>query len=71
MFPRVLGVVLIVGGVSYLIDVLAVFLASQLGEAIHSFLAIPPTIAEVCMLGYLLVRGVKSGPAPLAQLLPG
>jgi hypothetical protein len=59
MFPKALGVVLIVGGVSYLVDVLAAFLAPDLGKQIHGFLAIPPTIAEVWMLGYLLVKGVK------------
>jgi len=60
MFPRALGVVLIVGGVSYLVDVIARFLVPNFGEAIHSFLAIPPTIAEISMVGYLLVKGVKT-----------
>ena len=59
MFPKVLGVVLIVGGVCYLVDMLALFLVPDFGEKISSFLAIPPTIAEIWMLGYLLVKGVK------------
>jgi hypothetical protein len=59
MFPKVLGVVLIVGGVSYLLDMLAAFLVPDVGKQIHSFLAIPPTIAEIWTLGYLLVKGVK------------
>jgi hypothetical protein len=59
MFPKALGVVLIVGGVSYLVDMLAAFLVPDLGKQIHAFLAIPPTIAEIWTLGYLLVRGVK------------
>jgi hypothetical protein len=59
MFPKALGVVLIVGGVSYLLDMLAAFLVPDLGTQIHGFLAIPPTIAEIWMLGYLLVKGVK------------
>lgn len=59
MFPKVLGAVLIVGGASYLIDMLALFLVPDLGGSIHGFMAIPPTIAEVWMLGYLLVKGVR------------
>jgi hypothetical protein len=59
MFPKALGVVLIVGGVSYLVDMLAAFLIPHVGTQIHGFLAIPPTIAEIWMLGYLLVKGVK------------
>ena len=59
MFPKALGVVLIVGGVSYLVDMLAAFLVPDVGTHIHGFLAIPPTVAEIWMLGYLLVKGVK------------
>jgi hypothetical protein len=59
MFPKALGVVLVVGGVAYLVDLLAAFLAPDVGTQIHGFLGIPPTIAEIWMLGYLLVRGVK------------
>ena len=60
MFPKALGVVLIVGGVCYLVDMLAAFLVPDLGKQIHGFLAIPPTIAEVWMVGYLLIKGVKA-----------
>jgi len=59
LFPKALGVVLIVGGVCYLVDMLAAFLVPDLGTQIHAFLAIPPTIAEIWMLGYLLVKGVN------------
>ena len=60
LFPRALGVVLVVGGVSYLVDMLAAFLAPDVGAQIHGFLAIPPTIAEVWMLGYLCAIGVRT-----------
>ncbi|MCX6050318.1 MAG: DUF4386 domain-containing protein [Chloroflexi bacterium] len=59
LFPKALGVVLIVASVAYLVDLLAAFLAPDFGATIHGFLAIPPTIAEVWMLGYLLVKGVR------------
>lgn len=59
MFPKALGITLIVGGTSYLVDMLALFLFPELGETIHGFLGIAPTIAEVWMLGYLLIKGVR------------
>lgn len=62
MFPRALGIVLIVAGASYLVDLLVAFLVPDLGKQIHGVLAIPPTIAEVWMLVYLLVKGVKVTP---------
>jgi hypothetical protein len=39
---------------------LAAVLDPEFGEKIHGFLAIPPTIAEVWVLGYLLVIGVRT-----------
>ena len=68
MFPKALGVTLIVGGVCYLVDVLALFLVPNLGVRIHGFLAIPPTLAEVWMVLYLLIKGVRDptpGAAPV------
>lgn len=59
LFPRALGVVLVVACVAYLVDLLAAFLAPALSGSIHGFLAIPPTIAEVWLLVYLLVKGVR------------
>jgi hypothetical protein len=60
MFPKALGVLLIVGGVSYLVDMLALFLVPDFGEKISAFVLIPSEIAEIWMLGYLLVIGVKT-----------
>jgi hypothetical protein len=65
MFPKPLGVVLIVGGACYLVDMLALFLVPAIGDRINLFLIIPPTVAEVWMVGYLLVKGVKV-PVPAA-----
>jgi hypothetical protein len=61
LFPKALGVVLIVAAVCYLVDVLAQFLVPDFAARIHTFVAvIPPTIAEVWMVLYLLVRGVRA-----------
>lgn len=59
MFPKVLGVMLSVGGICYVVDMLALFLVPAVGAKISSFLVIPPTIAEIWMVGYLLVKGVN------------
>jgi Domain of unknown function (DUF4386) len=60
MFPKALGVALIVGGGCYLVGMLAVFLVPTSGERINTIITIPCTVAEVWMLGYLLVFGVRS-----------
>jgi len=60
MFPRWLGVLLIVGGVCYLVDVLAAFLVPDVGQNIHTFIVIPSAIAEIAMVVYLLVIGVRT-----------
>src|SRR5688572_9378688 len=59
MFPRALGVVLIVGGAVYLVDMLLKFLVPDFAATVTAFLIIPFTVAEVWMLVYLLWKGVK------------
>jgi Domain of unknown function (DUF4386) len=59
-FPKALGVVLIVAGACYLVDVFAAFLVPDFGKAIHGYITIPSIIAEVWTLGYLLVIGVNT-----------
>ena len=58
-FPKSLGVLLIVGAAGYLVDMLAAFLVPDFGKAIHGYITIPSAIAEVSMVVYLLVIGVK------------
>ena len=60
VFPRALGVVLVAATVSYLVDVLVAFLAPDLAKQAHPLLVIVPIIAEVWLLGYLLMKGVRS-----------
>ena len=59
-FPKWLGVLLIVGGACYLVDLLALFLVTDIDQKIHTFLVIPSAIAEISMVLYLLVIGVKT-----------
>ena len=58
-FPKWLGVLLIVGGACYLVDLFAQFLVPDFGKEIHSFIWIPSALAEISMVVYLLVIGVR------------
>ncbi len=73
LFPKALGVALVVTTVSYLVDVLAAFLAPDLAKQFHPFLSIAPIIAEVWLLLYLLVKGVRvpAQAIPAVSPLPG
>jgi hypothetical protein len=68
MFPKALGVVLVVGAGCYLMDLLAAFLVPDISQRIHTFVVIPSAIAEISMVGYLLVIGVTT-PRPAARNL--
>jgi hypothetical protein len=59
-FPKWLGILLIAGGVCYLVDLLALFLVPDFDTVIHGFITIPSAIAEITMVLYLLVIGVRS-----------
>ena len=60
LFPRALGVLLVAATVCYLVDLLVAFLAPDLGRQIHGSVVIVPAIAEIWMVLYLLVMGVRS-----------
>lgn len=60
LFPRWLGALLVVGGICYLVDLLAAFLVPAFGQQIHAFVVIPCAVAEISMVVYLLAVGVKS-----------
>jgi hypothetical protein len=60
MFPRWLGVLLSAGGVCYIVDLLALFLLPDVGPKVHQFVVIPSAIAEISMVMYLLIIGVRN-----------
>ena len=68
-FPKALGATLIVGGACYLVDMLTAFLLPDIGKAIHGYVNIVSAIAEIWMVGYLLVIGVKMS-TPRERLVP-
>ena len=59
LFPKALGVTLVVGAGCYLVDLLLKFLAPGIGGP-AALVVIPSAVAEVWMLGYLLAIGVKA-----------
>jgi hypothetical protein len=59
-FPKWLGPLLILGGICYILDLLAAFLFPAFSQKIHAIVVIPSAVAEVSMVLYLLIIGVKS-----------
>ncbi len=60
LFPRALGVALVVGGAGWIAGSLAGLVDPVSGEAFNRSAMMLPTIAEVWLLGYLLIKGVRS-----------
>jgi hypothetical protein len=55
-----LGVLLVVGSACYLADLLAQFLVPDFSQNIHVLFSVVAAIAEISMVLYLLVIGVKT-----------
>ena len=71
-FPKVLGVLLIVGGVGYVVDLFVQFLAPGVAEVIEAFVVAPAAVGELWFVAWLLVKGVPvAEPAPRVQALAG
>ncbi|MFC2055097.1 DUF4386 domain-containing protein [Chloroflexota bacterium] len=63
--PRILGVLLIIGGFGYLIDTFALLLLpnDEAYEAISTLLILPTAIGELLLALWLLIKGVKVEPS--------
>ena len=59
-FPKALGVALVVASGCYLVDMLAAFIAPGFDQAIHTLIVIPCAVAELWMVAYLVIVGVRS-----------
>lgn len=60
--PMTIGWLLVTGGVGYVIDVLAHFLAPQLSPTLTPIATAPSGIAEIALIFWLLVKGAKEQP---------
>lgn len=58
LFPKALAGVLVLETICYLIDLLAAF--TEFGRMIHGFVVIPCAVAEIWMVFYLLIIGVRT-----------
>jgi hypothetical protein len=58
-FPKVLGVILIVGCFSYLVALFVRALAPDIGDSISPFASAVQAVTELSFLVWLLVKGVK------------
>lgn len=59
-FSRPLGFLLIVAAGCYLVDLLTAFLVPDFSKLIHTYVVIPCAVAEIWMVLYLLVIGVRT-----------
>jgi hypothetical protein len=60
LFPKWLGILLIVGGICYLVDLFAAFLLPRPDQRIHAVILIPSALSEISTVIYLLTFGVKT-----------
>ncbi|MBQ1075830.1 DUF4386 domain-containing protein [Micromonospora sp. C31] len=58
-FPKVLGVLLMVGCLGHLVDVFARFLAPDFGADISPFVMTAAAVAELSFIAWLLIRAVR------------
>jgi hypothetical protein len=65
--PRPLGWILIAGGVGYVLSAFAGYLLPGAG-AVADILTVPASIGEFWMIGYLLIRGIRTEKRPTAAL---
>lgn len=57
--PKLLGVLLAVGGVGYLVDLFAQFLAPGTAERLAPFVLTPAAVGEMLFVAWLVVRAVR------------
>ena len=74
LFPKALGIVLVLATISYLAGSLTAFLSPSLELQVKPVLIVAPLVGEIWMVLYLLVKGVKSGRQtdrpPVTELMP-
>jgi hypothetical protein len=62
-FPRGLAALLVIGAAGYLVDLAARIAIPTVGGELSPFAVLPAIVGELWMVGYLLVKGVRSGAA--------
>lgn len=57
--PRILGVLLIIGGACYVVDITAFILFPDAEPTIAAIIGLPQAVGEVSMVAWLLIKGVR------------
>lgn len=70
VFPRALSVLLMLGTVCYAADALLRFMAPDLANVSANVFVLPEILSEVSLLGYLLIKGVRTPRPNGARLAP-
>jgi hypothetical protein len=70
LFPKPLGIALVVATGCYLVATFAAFLVPDISKGVLAIITSPSVIAEVWVVGYLLVVGVRTA-KPGEHVLPG
>jgi hypothetical protein len=64
--PRILGIILIAGGIGYVLSAMLTATIETLPTTIADALVLPATVGELWTVGYLLIRGIRSENSPAA-----
>jgi Domain of unknown function (DUF4386) len=65
LIPRVIGAMMIVAGICYVVNTLALILSPALSDLIFPGILLPALLAELSLALWLVVRGVKPEPLEL------
>ena len=57
--PRILGIILIAGGIGYVLSGVLIATVETLPSAISNALVLPATVGELWTVGYLLIRDIR------------
>lgn len=66
--PRILGIILIVGGIGYVLSTVLAAAIDTFPTVIADALVLPATVGELWTVGYLLIRGIR--PAQKSETTP-
>lgn len=61
LLPRTIGAMLIVAGICYLVNTLALILSPDFSELVNPAILFPIVLAELSLALWLLLRGIASG----------
>ncbi|WP_394618888.1 DUF4386 domain-containing protein [Lentzea sp. JNUCC 0626] len=70
LFPKPLGVLLVVGGVAWIADPVIAFALPEAPEFVRAVVSAPTSLGEFGLMIYLLVQGVRTSARPVVPAQP-